>query len=820
MNGLTIWLRWSWRDLRARWLQVTAIAIIIALGTGVFAGLGGQKTWRIDSYDLSYERLHMYDLRVELSSGSYVNGDTLVDTLGQIEGVAVAEPRMVTPTLVDASHDDKVIIVKGRLIGVDVSNGGPNVNGLFVPDGDGRTLNEADSGQNVAVLEYKFARHYDLKPGSPLRISGDIALDFVGAGHSPEYFMVMPDSATFFAEANFAVVFVPLTTAQRLTGREGLVDEALILLEDGADRDTVQAAVEQKMADAFPDVGADVTNRDDDPVYSTLYSDAAGDQQFWNALAFIFLLGAAMGAFNLAGRMVEAQRREIGIGMALGVPRRWIAFRPMLVGIQIALLGTVFGLVFGWIIGQFFLDQLESFFPLPYYDTPFYLPGYLRAIVIGVLMPFIATLIPVWRAVRVPPIDAILAGYLVAKGGGLNWLAHHVPLPGKSFTHMPIRNVLRSPWRTLLTVLGIAIAISMLVFVVGALDTYVATMDKADDAYRYMGRDRVLINLDLFYPVENGEITTLMHVTDADGDPVAARTQPALRLGGTLIKDGEKIDTSLELYDMQNAIWTPSLVEGSLTADQPGVIISEKAANDLGVSVGDSITLEHPYREGALAFRLVQSQVPVIGIHDNPLRPLSYMDLSAAGLMGLDGMTNLLVLEPAPGVTNDAIKLAFLTQPGVASVEPISDFSEGVETLLQLTIAFLVIMSAIVLLMAFLIAFNSTSISVDERVREIATMFAFGLPIRTVTRMQMVENALMGALATLIGILSGWGILWALFKFLDSPELDELAFVITVSARTILLAVAVGVIVVALTPLLSLRRMRRMDIPSTLRVME
>ena len=34
-----LWLRWSWRDLRARWLQVVAIALIIALGTGVFAGL-------------------------------------------------------------------------------------------------------------------------------------------------------------------------------------------------------------------------------------------------------------------------------------------------------------------------------------------------------------------------------------------------------------------------------------------------------------------------------------------------------------------------------------------------------------------------------------------------------------------------------------------------------------------------------------------------------------------------------------------------------------------------------------------------------------
>lgn len=36
MRGL--WLRWSWRDLRRRWLMVSAIALIIAIGTGVYAG--------------------------------------------------------------------------------------------------------------------------------------------------------------------------------------------------------------------------------------------------------------------------------------------------------------------------------------------------------------------------------------------------------------------------------------------------------------------------------------------------------------------------------------------------------------------------------------------------------------------------------------------------------------------------------------------------------------------------------------------------------------------------------------------------------------
>jgi putative ABC transport system permease protein len=55
-----LWWKWSWRDLRARWVQVAAIAFIIALGSGIYSGLSSTSEWRRVSYDASFERLHMY----------------------------------------------------------------------------------------------------------------------------------------------------------------------------------------------------------------------------------------------------------------------------------------------------------------------------------------------------------------------------------------------------------------------------------------------------------------------------------------------------------------------------------------------------------------------------------------------------------------------------------------------------------------------------------------------------------------------------------------------------------------------------------------
>ena len=55
-------LRWSARDLRRRWVQVAAIALIIAIGTGVYSALGSTATWRRTSNDASFAAVGMYDL--------------------------------------------------------------------------------------------------------------------------------------------------------------------------------------------------------------------------------------------------------------------------------------------------------------------------------------------------------------------------------------------------------------------------------------------------------------------------------------------------------------------------------------------------------------------------------------------------------------------------------------------------------------------------------------------------------------------------------------------------------------------------------------
>ena len=85
MKDLSLLFRWSWRDLRANWAKVAAIALVIAIGTGGYAGLTSQANWRRASYDASYEHLAMYDVRVKLATGSAVEQGILAATAATIE---------------------------------------------------------------------------------------------------------------------------------------------------------------------------------------------------------------------------------------------------------------------------------------------------------------------------------------------------------------------------------------------------------------------------------------------------------------------------------------------------------------------------------------------------------------------------------------------------------------------------------------------------------------------------------------------------------------------------------------------------------------
>jgi putative ABC transport system permease protein len=183
-------------------------------------------------------------------------------------------------------------------------------------------------------------------------------------------------------------------------------------------------------------------------------------------------------------------------------------------------------------------------------------------------------------------------------------------------------------------------------------------------------------------------------------------------------------------------------------------------------------------------------------------------------------MANLLTVEPASGYATSDLQRALLGIPHVTSAQSVQVTTDGLRDSLGQFTGILNVAAAVSLLLALLIAFNSTSIGVDERSREHATMMAFGLPLRTVLALTTAEAAVTGVLGTLAGLAGGYGVLSWLVSTTIPGVMPELGVTATLTGGSILTALLLGIATVSVAPLFTLRRMRRMDIPSTLRLVE
>ncbi len=811
MKRLLFWLRWSGRDLRERWILVVAIATTIGLGTGAYVALDSISTWRNDSNSQSLALLKAHDVRVYLAEGSFATPDqlrSLVAAIPHAGSVTATEARLTLPARIDASTADRTILVPGRLVGM--STGDATVDSLQIRSGRG--LEPGDAGRAVAILDDHFANYYGLLPNSTIRV-GDTALEVVGRAFSPDYLMIIGEGGDIMAEANYAVAFLPLDAAGAMAGHPGLVNELVLRLSDPSLAPTVRDELTAAGSNLLPDLGVAAITGSDEDARRLVVEDAETDGTFFAVIAAIVLAAATFAAFNLTTRIVESQRRQIGIGMALGLPARTLAIRPLAIAAEIALLGVFMGMLFGVLLSIPFKDLLESMIPMPVFDATFRPEHFIRPAIIGFVLPFAASIYPVLRAVRAKPVDAIRTGYLAARRPGLAALAGRAPLP--PLIRLPLRNVLRTPRRTLLTALGITAAVAVLIATTGMLDTLALGMDRAEAETVGGSPDRLSVTLETVSP--QAQVRAVLAQV-----PGVARADLSLVTRGSAVpkSGGAAINLILEARDLRDNAWKATLATGRLPQGPGEILLSSSAASTLGLELGDTFTLNHLKRISDTAVAMVGTDITLVGTHPSPMRPYAYMDIGGASLLGMEGLANRATVLPVAGTDADALRRTLFDLPGVVSVQPIGALVTSMRDFVEELQGIMGLVAVIALLMSILVAYNSATISQDERTRELATMLAFGLPVRRVVTSVMLESGFIGVIGTILGLGGGMVVLNWLVTVQLPETMPDLVLDPGVTASTLALAVGLGIVAVALTPILLIRRLVCMDLPAKLRVVE
>lgn len=323
-----------------------------------------------------------------------------------------------------------------------------------------------------------------------------------------------------------------------------------------------------------------------------------------------------------------------------------------------------------------------------------------------------------------------------------------------TFRSYTLRELLRRPGRTLLTLLGIVIGVGAVVAVLLATAT-------ARDAYRTMfdqvgGRAELEVVAragDAFDPAAAGD---LGNVEGVEAVVPVVQTQAALltaegRASVLVLGVDPERDGLVRDYGMREG--TPLAGTASAAGGPVSVLLEAGYADALGVKAGDAARLLTPTglrdatvtglvdSPGAAAFN--GGAVLFIGIDD------------ARMLFSLSGANTLqLVLSPDVSVTDVEERVA-ATLPAGFLVQAPASRGDIAENSLTNTESGLDSLSGLSLVAGAFIILNAFLMSLGERRQQIALLRALGATRRQVTRLFLREAAVLGVVGTALGLLLG-----------------------------------------------------------------
>ncbi len=386
------------------------------------------------------------------------------------------------------------------------------------------------------------------------------------------------------------------------------------------------------------------------------------------------------------------------------------------------------------------------------------------------------------------PSEAMRAN--ISSGGVSFVLERMLPmqrLPGT--LRLALRNMVRGRWRTLSSIMAIAVSVALVTSVMGMLDT----MDNAFDV-QFNEIQRHDLKAVFTQPIDYRKTEVFQSWQQV------RKAEPIAEIPVKLV-NGEHSEHSVVTAVLEDAtLLMPEHVAGAQPLSTDGIFLTETLARDLALDVGDTVMVESERQDQAF---------PVAGLVRFPMGESAYMRLpQAASLMrGLHATSALIELEHSDyteEVTNMLEMRAY-----VLSVERSAAVREAFEELMALTNQFIGIMTIFGMSLAAFAVFNTVTLNVTERSRELATMRTLGFSRRQVNMLITTESLITGMIGILLGFVLGYAIEAYLVRQMSTLDWN---MDIIIDSSTYFIVGALTLVVLLLSQVPGLRALHRRNL--------
>ena len=580
---------------------------------------------------------------------------------------------------------------------------------------------------------------------------------------------------------------------------EAARDNALAGLADARKQlEDAQAKLDKARAEADEQLKLDlyVLTRDENSGYATFENDVTIVSAVGDAFPVFFALIAALVCVTTMTRMINEERTQIGTLKAMGYSSGAIMSKYLWYSGSSALIGCVLGFALGVTAIPYIVwvayEIIYSYTQLELYFSPVMYLGSLGVSVLG-------TVFVTWLACRKElaekPAELIRPK---APNGGRRILLEYIrPLWSRlSFlSKVTLRNAFRYRQRVWMMLIGIGGCTALLVTGFGIKDSI---GDVLDYQYGEVMLYDVVVNYD---PLRISGDPAELWSGRADAYALSYQEEVSV-IGGSGSRDAKLIamdesamDGMIDLHYDGAELAYPKTGEA---------VISEGLAEQLGVKLGDELTLETDK---------ASITVTISGICKNYLNHYVYAAPETVG----SPEDNAALLRTDAEDKGESLAAYLRSQTGVSYVSVVQqerDMMADSMASLDIVVALIVVCSAA---LAFITLYNLTNINIMERVREIATIKVLGFYPAETAAYVLRENLMLSVLGGAVGLLLGK----LLHRFVMAIiQVEYMHYDVCISALSYALAFAVTVIF-ALAANFSMRpKLERINMAESLKSVE
>ena len=627
-------------------------------------------------------------------------------------------------------------------------------------------------------------------------------IELIGQGSAKKFRLV---GFTQLGSASFggaSIAQVTLPAAQALTHKLGRFDQISVVAVDGVSPTLLKRRIKGEMpAGVRVETGTESADRSSEEIRDNL----GFFQTFLLVFGFIAVFVGSFLIFNTFSITVAQRVSEFGMLRTLGASRPQILTTVLVEAIAIGLVGALLGIGGGFLIALL-LTELFKAAGLELPTTALVLESrtVIVALLVGVLVTFVSSLIPALRSTRVPPIAALhafvpaptrrrrllygalsillgaigLALLLIGllgnadagaaaglMGGGAVVIVIAVSLfsprlvgPLAAIAGWPLErlrrltgrlareNAQRNPSRTAVTaaalMIGLALVAFVTVFAAGLKSTVAQVVDE-----NFAG-GLIVQNSDGFSPIPNGTATAARKVPGVEQVATIRSAQ------AKLVGNGAGVGVSAPTKNIERSVefeWEeggPAVLRG-LRDDQ--AVVSDSFAADNDLEVGDRFRL--------LSQTSKRPSFEVVGEFSSKLGVFGSALITQQALAREFGQTQDTTdfVATAPGadaaqvqtLLTKLVETAFPTAEVLNQEELKESREDQINTLVML---FYALLGLAILISLFGIA-NTLALSIHERTRELGMLRAIGMSrrqVRTMIRYEAVITALIGAILGMV----------------------------------------------------------------------